>query len=77
MITYVPLKFALRRMGKPEVEKCPFGERDLAKDECYSGGGQNKCPFFIRYEWCNEHDGCVACNHPPKQKYVQGNLFGW
>ena len=74
MITYVPTQFA----GIPKEQvQCPFGVRDLQNDECYSGNGQNRCPYFVRYEWCNEHNGHIACNHSPKQKYVQGNLFGW
>lgn len=57
-ITYVPCI--------PGTHKriCPFGERDLDNDECYSGGGRNRCKYFIRYDW-DEHSGCVACTHPP------------
>lgn len=72
MITYVP---TIHHKSHPKVMVCPFGERDLQNDECYSGGGHNRCPYFIRYEWCNEHDGCVACTHPPKPKAVQLELF--
>ena len=73
MITYVPTQH--KRGTKPEEVKCPFGERDLQTDECYSGGGHNRCPYFIRYEWCNEHNGCIACKHPPIDRQL--NLFGW
>lgn len=45
--------------------QCPFGERDLLDDECYSGNGVNKCHWFVRYDW-NKHCGCVACSHPHK-----------
>ena len=30
--------------------QCPFGERDLRTDECYSGMGKNRCPYFVKYE---------------------------
>ena len=53
----------------PQVP-CPFGVRDLSKDECYSGNGQNKCKYFVRYDW-DEHPGCVACTHPPIKKEIQ------
>ncbi len=72
MITYVP---TVHHKSHPKVMVCPFGERDLQNDECYSGNGRNRCPFFIRYDWSEEHSGCVACNHPPKPKYVQLSLF--
>ena len=49
----------------PQVP-CPFGVRDLSKDECYSGNGRNKCKYFVRYDW-EKHPGCVACTHPPKE----------
>ena len=71
MITYVPGKH--HPDVRPEDVQCPFGERDLQNDECYNG--VNKCPFFIRYEWCNEHNACIACNHPPVPKAVQLELF--
>ena len=72
MITYVPTHHA----GiPPEEVLCPFGERDLQNDVCYSGSGHNRCPYFIRYEWCNEHNGHIACKHPPVQKYRQLELF--
>lgn len=53
------------------IAKCPFGERDLTNhnDECYFGNwfgnGRNRCRWFVRYEWCNEHRGCIHCTHPP------------
>ena len=49
---------------------CPYGERDLQKDECYSGNGKNRCPYFVRYDW-EKHPGCIACNHPPKKQFEQ------
>lgn len=49
---------------------CPFGERDLQNDECYSGNGQNRCPFFVRYDW-EKYKGHVICNHPPKKTKSQ------
>jgi hypothetical protein len=54
--------------------KCPFHERDLTRghDECYSGSGANRCPYFVRYDW-SEHPGCIACTHPP---VTQLELFG-
>lgn len=55
--------------------QCPFGERDLLNDECYSGNGVNRCKYFVRYDW-NKHSGCVACSHPvPEKKCVQLELF--
>jgi hypothetical protein len=41
--------------------RCPFGVRDLAADECYSGNGRNRCPYFVRYDW-EQHAGYIACN---------------
>lgn len=38
------------KYGKKLQVRCPFGKRDLTNDECYSGGGKNRCEFFIRYE---------------------------
>ena len=57
--TYVPLY----PQGKRNPE-CPFGVRDLSRDECYSGNGRNRCRWFVRYEWGNKHDGCIHCTHP-------------
>lgn len=53
----------------PQVS-CPFGVRDLSKDECYSGNGKNKCKYFVRYDW-GKHYGCVACTHPPKERQLE------
>lgn len=36
--------------GKPRQVRCPFGIRDLSKDKCYSGNGQNRCRFFKKYD---------------------------
>lgn len=36
--------------GKPRQVRCPFGIRDLSKDECYSGNGRNKCKYFKCYD---------------------------
>lgn len=68
--TYIPI----------EDYKCPYGERTLENDEeeCYYGNGVDKCPYFIRYCWCDEHDGCIECTHPPvnkNPKYVEQSLF--
>ena len=61
--TYIPIWE--RGYGGKQTQ-CPFGVRDLAgEDVCYSGNGQNKCRYFVRYEWCNAHNGCVNCTHPP------------
>ena len=54
MIYYV----AKETGGKRE---CPYGVRDLEKDECYSGSGKNRCKYFVRYDWSDEHAGYVAC----------------
>ena len=72
MITYVPTRLSKERL--PE-DKCPFGERDLNNDVCYSGNGVNRCKYFIRYDWSEEHSGCIACSHPPIAKCVQLSLF--
>lgn len=59
--------------------KCPFGERALEKnEECYYGNGLDPCPYFKRYCWCDEHDGCIECSHSPVTKnprYVEQSLF--
>lgn len=62
--------------------KCPFGERDLSygHNECYSGSGKNRCPYFVKYDW-NTHQGCIECTHPtekiPADRFVQGEFdFG-
>lgn len=52
--------------------ECPFGERDLLHDTCYIGGGVHKCPYFVRY---NTDDDVIECNHPPKPRYREGDLF--
>lgn len=49
--------------------KCPFGERDLMHDTCYIGGGEHKCPHFVRYE-----DRHIVCSHPTKRP-IQLELF--
>lgn len=36
--------------GKPRQVRCPFDIRDLSKDECYSGNGQNRCKYFKKYD---------------------------
>lgn len=36
--------------GKARQVRCPFGIRDLSKDECYSGNGRNECRFFKKYD---------------------------
>ena len=58
--------------------KCPFNERDLTygHNECYSGNGQNRCPYFVKYDW-DKHSGHIECTHPPVEKYHQGEFdFG-
>jgi len=51
--------------------QCPFAVRDLSQDECYSGNGQNRCKYFVRYD-----DGTdIICNHPPKPQ--QPSLFDY
>lgn len=30
--------------------QCPFAVRDLSQDECYSGNGQNRCKYFVKYD---------------------------
>ena len=42
---------------------CPFGVRDLENDECYSGGGNNRCQWFVRYDY-----PYVVCKHPAETK---------
>ena len=63
--TYIPMYHHNGRGGRITPLICPFGVRDLEHDECYSGNGQNRCKWFVRYEWCNEHNGCIHCTHPP------------
>ena len=75
---FIPIEVAGSRKYNPVTKlyddvkytPCPYGERDLQKDECYSGNGKNRCPYFVRYDWEN-HPGCIACNHPPKKEFEQ------
>ncbi|MBQ3836173.1 MAG: hypothetical protein II814_03490 [Treponema sp.] len=74
-MTYIPID----KPGAPNIQdpatglwhtersQCPFGVRDLTSDECYSGSGRNRCPYFVRYDW-EQHAGCIACNHPPVEQ---------
>lgn len=58
--------------------KCPFNERDLTygHNECYSGSGKNRCPYFVKYDW-DKHFGHIECTHPQIEKYHQGEFdFG-
>ena len=57
--------------------RCPFGVRDLKHDECYSGSGQNRCEFFVRYNWgvsgkANE-GGFVECTCD-REEDISGQL---
>ena len=69
-MTFVPMKDKSRHL-----RECPFKERDLTTDECYSGNGQNRCKYFVRYDW-ESHYGCIACTHPPLKESMQPSLFG-
>lgn len=56
-ISYIPIA----------QNKCPFGERALDKgEECYYGNSIDKCHYFKRYYWCDEHTGTIECSHPPQ-----------
>lgn len=59
-----------------EKSQCPFGVRDLTRDECYSGSGRNRCPHFVRYDW-EQHPGCIACNHPPVDPQREFDFGQW
>lgn len=63
------------RLYSGEPNQCPFGVRDLLHDECYSGNGQNKCKYFVRYDH-DKHAGCVACTHPPIEQKQPELDFG-
>ena len=71
----------LKREYNPETKlwdkvtyhPCPFGERDLQNDECYSGSGKNRCPYFVKYDW-EQYNGEVICKHPPKKEYEQASF---
>lgn len=68
--TYVPTRNT-KGFSKDYVTVCPFKVRDLSTDVCYSGNGVNKCKFFVRYEWCTEHDGTIKCScNLPKRVQV-------
>lgn len=78
-----------KNTGRRIQEQCPFGERDLKTDECYSGMGKNRCPYFIKYEHfmtgeilpdgsrvrtCMSYIQC-KCDKPRKGTWVQLELF--
>ena len=75
-MTFIPLEISrnynpiTKCYDDVKYTPCPFKERDLQKDECYSGNGKNKCRFFVRYDW-GKHYGCIACNHPKIKKSIQ------
>ena len=51
--------------------QCPFAVRDLNQDECYSGNGQNRCKYFVKYD-----DGTdIICNYPPKEEPTVFDFF--
>ena len=55
--------------------RCPFGIRDLNNDECYSGNGQNRCPYFVKYDWESEHAPCVQCTCDKPRIDERGNKY--
>ena len=55
--------------------RCPFGVRDLAVDECYSGNGKNRCKYFVCYDWITEHAPCVQCTCDLPRKDEHGNIY--
>lgn len=55
--------------------RCPFNIRDLSKDECYSGNGQNRCPYFVKYDWESEHALCVQCTCDKPRIDERGNKY--
>lgn len=69
MITYVPNPI------DKQNRRCPFGERDLAEEDCYYGNGVGRCPYFIRYEHVGEHASTISCKHPPVERFKQLTLF--
>lgn len=75
-MTYVELKSKWIDGELKRSTVCPFGVRDLSNDECYSGNGKNRCPYFVRYDW-DKHNNHIACNHPPLKKSddLEGQLF--
>lgn len=48
---------------------CPYKVRDLSKDECYSGGGRNRCQYFSRYVFDEKHPGSIEYRHPANVQY--------
>ena len=55
--------------------RCPFGIRDLSNDECYGGNGQNRCPYFVKYDWESEHAPCVQCTCDKPRIDAHGNKY--
>lgn len=66
MTNYIPNKY--------DKTRCPFGVRDLTKDECYSGNGQNRCKYFVRYDW-GEHAGHIVCTCDKPRTDARGNKY--
>lgn len=75
-MTYVELKSKWIDGELKRSTVCPFGVRDLSNDECYSGNGKNRCPYFVKYDW-DKHYNHIACNHAPLKKSddLEGQLF--
>ena len=72
-MTYVPMYDEHNRRIDPLT--CPFGVRDLANNECYSGNGQNRCKYFVKYDWESEHAGCIACTCELPRKDQDGQRY--
>lgn len=72
-MTFIP-QYYDKTVGHYAAE-CPFKVRDLVNDECYSGSGQNRCEWFVKYDW-EHHHGCIACNHPVDVQKNENNLDG-
>lgn len=65
--SFIPYKF--------EKTVCPFGVRDLSKDECYSGSGLNRCSYFVRYVWGDPvHNQTIECTCD-KAKKITANVM--
>lgn len=53
---------------------CPFGIRDLDKDDCYNGDKRTMCPHFVKYNWLDPNDTYVECSYTKVEEYDPGQM---
>ena len=59
-----------------DKKECPFKERDLKNDCCYNGIKEDRCKYFVRYDW-DKHYNHIECTHPPIKDSQQLELFNF